>query len=563
MVQQVVSSLPDAQKIKTIGFAHPDYKDNISEWEDWRLAMENTETFINCFLRKFSNRETDSDFNIRKQVTYVPAHAKGGINTVKNSIFQRMVDVTREGGTDSYNRAVIGEDNGVDLKGSTMNAYIGGDILPELLPYGKVGIYIDNGTKDTETMATSSSNRPYLYSYAIEDIINWDYDNENNLIKVLLRDHFFSENKLGLPDTRDVKFRLLEKTNEGVSVKFLNDKAEEQDSTIIKLSQIPFVITELSDGLMRDIFKYQVALLNAASSDMSYILKSNFPFYVEQYDPRLVTFTKGPSSEDNKGQAADTQSQKENVTVSTRSGRRYAKGLDQPDFIHPSSEPLEASMNKQVQLKEEIRQLLELSLSNIHVKSASAESKKEDKEGLQAGLSGIGLALQTAETKIGNIWAEYEAAEKNVVVSYPNSYSLKTDEQRINEAEKLSKLNDSATSITYKKELSKKIIKILFEGKVKNEIIDRMLTEIDSSDSAISNIDNVIEAQKQGLVSDETASEILGFPKGEVEQARKDHAKRVALIQAAQTSDNNAARGVNDLSTNPQAAENEKELSNG
>jgi hypothetical protein len=37
---------------------------------------------------------------------------------------------------------------------------------------------------------------------------------------------------------------------------------------------------------MEDIADYQIALMNLESSDINYMLKSNFPFYVEQYDPR-------------------------------------------------------------------------------------------------------------------------------------------------------------------------------------------------------------------------------------------------------------------------------------
>ena len=67
-----------------------------------------------------------------------------------------------------------------------------------------------------------------------------------------------------------------------------------------------------------------------------------------------------------------------------------------------------------------------------------------DNSGLEAGLSYIGLVLEGAERRIADYWAAYE--EKNPakrqlpVIEYPDRYSLKTDDDRIEEAGKLSKL---------------------------------------------------------------------------------------------------------------------------
>src|SRR5690606_23205445 len=116
-------------------------------------------------------------------------------------------------------------------------------------------------------------------------------------------------------------------------------------------------------------------------------------------------------SEDGDGTAATaTKAKEHDLKVGVVHGRRYGKGLDRPGFIHPSSEPIKASMAKQDALKNDIRTLINLSLSNIKPKMASAESKSLDERGLEAGLSNIGLVLEHCERKIAHYWSLYEGS---------------------------------------------------------------------------------------------------------------------------------------------------------
>ena len=54
------------------------------------------------------------DFNDRLEMTPIPAFARLAINDVRNSIFQRMRNITRRGGSASYQSAVAGLNLGVD-----------------------------------------------------------------------------------------------------------------------------------------------------------------------------------------------------------------------------------------------------------------------------------------------------------------------------------------------------------------------------------------------------------------------------------------------------------------
>ena len=154
------------------------------------MVSEGGTAFIDKFLKTFSQRETPHDFETRKSISYSPSHAKSAVLDIKNAIFQRMVDINREGGSSSYEAAIRGEGNGVDREGNTMNSFIGRKALPEILFMGKVGIYVDRDPLPiTATKAQTNASKPYIYHYSTEDIRNWSFDNQNELSSLLLRDH--------------------------------------------------------------------------------------------------------------------------------------------------------------------------------------------------------------------------------------------------------------------------------------------------------------------------------------------------------------------------------------
>ena len=66
------------------------------------------------------------------------------IDDVRNAIFQRLRDTIRRGGSNAYQEAINGLSLGVDLRGNTMNGFLGIKVLSELLIMGRVGVYVDS-----------------------------------------------------------------------------------------------------------------------------------------------------------------------------------------------------------------------------------------------------------------------------------------------------------------------------------------------------------------------------------------------------------------------------------
>ncbi len=518
---------------------HPEYSEKIDDWYKWGKAYESGHQFVEDYVEIFSIRETAIDFRNRKDYSYTPAFAKAAIDEVKNSIFQRISDVTRQNGTASYMESILGRSGGVDLKCSTMNAFIGREVLPELLVKGKVGVYVDMPPLTDATRLTKS--HPYLYVYKAEDILSWNLNYDDNgyyLTNLLLRNYKYSyDETFGLPDGTYEQYKLFQLTNEGVLVSILDytedAKVVPTNTVLLNLNTIPFAIAELNSSLMKDIADYQIALVNLASSDMSYALRSNFPFYTEQTDSRVNSnYLKNAETAT---QADSKVSAGKELNVGVADGRTYPMGAERPGFIHPSSEPLKASMDKQKQLKEEIKQLVQLALTNVDPKMASAESKQQDQQGLEAGLSYIGLELETLERQIAKIWCQYESSRNEVTIKYPKRYSMKSDNERREEAKELKEILHSVPSMSFKREIVKQIATIILGDKISQEKLNAILKDIDTAEIIDTDPDLIDKHIEIGILDLINGAKANGYPKEWVEAAKADHAERLARINEAQS----------------------------
>ncbi len=561
-----------------ISTRHPDFLTNLEDWDLWRDIWEGGDQFIRRHLTKWSAREKIEDFNKRKLITPVPGFAKAALTDIKNAVFHRMGDIVRRGGSESYIKAIAGLGGGVDRRGAGMNHFIGTQVLPEVLSMGRTGVYVDNISPSGPTLADAQNATPYLYTYRVEDILSWYCslpEQTSDFQAVLLRDWCVDHNThagVQLPSGQFQRFRLVWIDEDGfVNYQFFNEKNVPIDSVgnvgggpvKLQLKKIPFVMFDIGDSLFRDIANHQIALLNLVSSDVSYALKANFPFYTEQQDTRAMGgHIKNEVMEDGTATSGGQDAAQSEIKVGAIDGRIYDASLDRPGFIHPSSEPLKASMELQRKLEDDIRKLVNLSVVSLGNSRASGEARSFDNQGLESGLSFIGMVLEGGERKISDHWAAYESNTNNnkVVIKYPEQYSLKSQEQRLDEADKLTGLMFSIPSTAAKKELAKDAVTSLMGGRITPDRLEEIHSEIDAANYSTSDPEVVKLAKEEGLVSDITASNQLGYNgEKEVPKANEDHAKRIARIQIAQGVETDpAARGANDLSSDPKSGQTER-----
>jgi hypothetical protein len=574
-----------AETVNLVDSRHPGYLSGMVDWEKWRRTYEGGDAFRDAYLEKFSTREDLADFNIRRAMTPVPRFAGAAVDDIRNAIYQRMRDIVRKGGSQGYQYAVNGLHLGVDRRGSTMNAFLGVKVLTELLVMGKVGVFVDAPLVPRDaTLADVAQASPYLYCYQIEDILSWTCakpEAPSEFQAVLLRDTVTQYDQSTLLPTLNVqRYRYLWIEDGQVHLQFYNLKGEPTDSNgdpsgpiALELERIPFVLLDTGRSLIKDVCQQQIALLNLGSSDVNYALRSNFPFYIEQRDMRAVgAHLKHAATEDGTATSGGQGAADASIKVGATHGRTYDKGMNPPAFINPSAEPLRASLELQDRLKRDIRELVNLAVSSLAVR-ASAESKAMDNQGLEAGLSYIGLLLESAERQIAEFWAAYEERNPSkrevATIKYPERYSLKSDADRIKEAQDLRRLMDAIPGRKVKRELAKSMVAALLGGKISVDDLEEINREIDKANYTTSAPDVILQAVQNGVCGEKTGSIALGFDEDEYERAREDHLariERIVLSQGLGRSGSNAAgdpaaRGLKDLSANPNAGREEKAAS--
>lgn len=571
-------------------YAHPLYNESFEEWFKYRLVFEGGISYVNEYLYKFSDAEEQSDFDRRKKVTYRPNHAKRAILKIRDAVFQRMVDVKREGGPQSYIDAVSGAKGGVNRRGMSISAYLGLIILPELLSMGRAFVYVDKSPLTASyqgkiTVADAQGKVPYLSLFRTEDVLTWvpgDPDSPHEYTSVLLREwRYKMDEKTGMPSGQSQRYRKLFVERDKVYAQYYDDKMI-ADPVVVPLGidRIPLVKFEVCESLMVDIADYQIALLNLVSADMQYLLNANTGVYVEQFDPKWEaqytrqanpTETASTVIKDSNGNVIVPQggqtglgtdveasrSVNQKIKLGYKFARRVPTGTLMPEFIHPSTDPVVASMKKQEQLIEEIERLVNIKVGNL---SITGEAKKQDRSDLESGLSTIGLVLQTGENHLAQYWAKYEGADA-AKVSYPTDYSLKTDGDRIKDANDLIELKTAVPSPTFAKEVSKKIARTMFDGRATPEKLKEMENDIETAEFTTSDPQTLATAHQEGAITAVMMAKALGFknPEKLAAAAQAEQADRLATIAIHQQKAA-GARGVSDMQHTAHDGTQEKQI---
>lgn len=475
--------------------------------------------------------ESYQDFAERKSKTPIPTYAKREINRLKNKMVQRFGDIVYRGGSDAMKLAIKGQDKGVDNRGSSMNDFIGCEILPDTLVIGKIGCFVDFPISPGTSLFDLQANRakPFMYTYPVEEILHlvrsdrgdtsdwkyvsfWDrtYEqgaNGETVSKAYIR-AFWKDDVKG-----KVQFQLYSDTG-----------IEEGPQRELPLTEIPFVLFDIGGSLIEDACSYQIQLLNLVSNDTAYCLQANYPFMVRQRD------------KNNTG-AFQAGSEPDGVKAGEKKGLWYDKGLNAPQFIAPPSNPIDASIAMRQESKKEIQEIVSDSLQDVAGTT----------EGIGAGLSFIGSRLQLGVQRLFDHCAAYESVnpQKRTVatIHVPEQWIQRPLLERIDECSKLTELQFSVSSLTAKKETQKYIVDTLGKDVYPEDKAEAIKKEIDAAPFCIGNPTLIKELKDGGIMSAETAALAIGCNKDEAAKAKADAAERLALANAAQGANTAVGRG--------------------
>ena len=535
---------------------------NRADWLEWRYCYEGGRIFRDEYLEEFVGsvgQEGKEAFERRRSLTPIPSYAKKAVNNVKNAIARRLSAVDRDGGSDLYQNLVNGIGRGVDLKGASMKTFITKKILPELLVLGSTGVLVDapvirpQAGRSVVTRAdVPRIFQPYLCRFPIEAIpiaipapVESPSDWSHVLVEV--RKHEFNLLKGEQDCTSTYRYFWLEDEDPArmgrVNTIFLDINGEAISEVIqLNLTQIPFVMYEIDNSLMTDVCSYQIALLNMMSADSSSAIDSNFTFLTKQ------------ESGADMGDHLDEEGDADAVRVGSDRGLKYGKGQERPGFISPPSEPLTASVELRREMKKEVHELV---LGILEDMGGSVDDRLDGEGSIEAGLKIIGEELERGETRIVDHFSTYEERRPSqrqvATISYPESWSLKTDKQRLDEAKDFFGMAKVVVGEKNKKHLIKKGTKSLNHGLMSAEDLNELLTEIDQSPVGLADPTVIIPAHDSGILCKETSAAALGAkdPKKEAECSQAEAVERANMVSQAQADANQAGRGNPDQMADP------------
>ncbi len=561
---------------RIIDLTHPEYSIMKADWIKFRLTYEGGRSFLDEFLRRYSKAEEKEDFEARKDISYVPAYAKRVINVIRNALAVKMPEVTRKGDQ----KYVEIMNTNVDTFKSSMSSFMALKVVPLLLAQGKRFLIVDAPPAPPQgaTLAEDSGT-PFIFAVDAEDVQSWRYSDDGKLLSALIS--FMEEvvdPETGLVIGTEKRYKLyklgeIEDGNgaftPGIEVTTYDKESKPLRIEVIRnLVRLPIIELRLIDSLLTDISDMQIALMNLTSTDMSFLYRSNFPIYTEQQEAGRMHLkpvgSKNRTKQNNPSQTVDTDFDDEFTQTKGRKaqgnnrGRLYLKGLDRPDFIAPPVSSVEISLRKQESLIQDITVMADLALTSLSVKALeqSGKSKDADRIGEEAGLAYIATVLEGAERELGEIIHMFLGSTEESDVHYPTGYTIRTNQERLQEADALRKLRGAVNSPTYYRCVSKRIVQISLKQVCSNEELEIIEAEIDSRPYTDEDIDRakVIQADVTTRILDrETAAQLRGYDEETlVKIAAEDEIEAQALVGTPMPADPDNSLEIDPL--NPEDA---------
>lgn len=547
------------------GTQHPEHKRHAKDWTLWRQAYEGGPEFVEAVLKRYSRRENFLDFKERLELAFNPAHVTKALNRYRNAILSAMGEVKREGDPTYTDWCKTN----VDLKKSSMTAFMGLQFLPLLMAQGKRFIVMDAPPKgETESRADDPA-LPWVWCVDATAVKSWSYDADGCLKAIAILEDVDEEDPLsGLVTSccsRTRYYRLLETAEDtftptekgmtpvqgpGVLLRFLDkeDKDLQQPVVLQDFTRLPVVESRLIQALCKDVAGHAKALVNLNSTDVNFLFRGNFPLFTKQRDT-----SKGGIKPVNKHNAVqpgretetmdrtvDGEDNRPSSEVGSNKGMYYDMKAERPDWVGPSTENLKASMEKQKEVRDEIDQLLDLSMASQSKGKLqqSGESKKADRVDLDAGLGYIGQVMETAEREVAEVFHFFQGSAVDWSVKYPATYSIKTEEERIADANALFAVADKVYEPIAQAELHKRGAEILLGTLVDSATLDKIMAAIDKrvSDGTWfdTNLDRATAIQADvlnGIGSKAGAARRRWIPEDEATEAQDEaNAKADALL---------------------------------
>lgn len=168
---------------------HPLYQHHLHDWRRFRAAHEGGRTYIDLALTKHEH-EKDKNFKRRVERAIYPNHIRSVIETYSAHLYRDAI--ARESGASGPVDELLREFwSDIDLLTTPADEFFE-EVSQLVQQQGRAAIVCDRLDAEDAPSSRAQENelgvRPYCYTVAAEDLINWDLDRRGRLAWVTIRE---------------------------------------------------------------------------------------------------------------------------------------------------------------------------------------------------------------------------------------------------------------------------------------------------------------------------------------------------------------------------------------
>ncbi|WP_378955392.1 hypothetical protein [Pelosinus sp. sgz500959] len=346
-------------------------------------------------------RETPEKYNQRKELSYYLNYTAATVNSHVDPIFR--TEPSREWAANDL-FSIFVQDS--DTMGTNLSRFMKRAALNAKL-YAVAFIIIDNVANQPNTLADAITQRtlPYVYIVKPEQVTNYTTNSKGKLISITYEvagEENINENK---------SITTWEWTE--TTWKMWGKETKEGKNFIGRLPVVPLFSKAMDNGNI----KPQSEFYNIARTNKRlFNLCSEIDELIRNQAFNILTYPAG------EGQ---TQIEVKEITVGTENVMSYDGQLsNKPEFIAPSSDPLQQLRDERQDLIQEIYRMAELSHVTGVQQKTSGVAKAWDFQQANQCLVDMALNCEGAERQIAEIFELLTSSKLNYNVKYSDDFGI-------------------------------------------------------------------------------------------------------------------------------------------
>ena len=456
---------------------HPQYDARKPNWDFFLQSYEGGSHYFtkeNIFTH---GRELASDYEERLKRAHYQNYTEAVISIYTGHLFKKPI-VRDTNGDEDFEQFFTNVDRNEDGIDNFMK-----DVADLAQVHGNVYILVDkpytNGEIITKADEQANNITPYYTVVYPQNLINWELDNDGNLIWARLQE--IQQKQENPFESRETETLYRTYTRDEWYIH--DDKGNQISTGTHNLGEVPIVPVYNKKLKRYPFFGW------SAIEDIAYIYRAiaNIASLMDEYIYRqcfniLVWPSSGvPQLEEAEGE----------VELSTDNLMAIADDVGfQPDYLTPPTEPAEFLLSYGQELRDIIYMLAKTEAPDFSPKEESGLSKQYDFHETNQSLADKADNLENAEIKCHKIRARWMDKEWDGIIDYPEDFDIRQINAELEEALKVKMYGFPAS---FQKEYDRSLYRKLLP-KLQKELIAKIDEDIDRGVGTLNQVTEEEEA---------------------------------------------------------------------